>query len=280
MRDKVLLTGGSGKTGSRIAQDLRKRGIEPRIASRAPSTAQGLSVRFDWLDASTYENALTDVGAIYLVAPSNVIDPLQAMQPFLENALEAGVERYVLLSASILEEGGPMMGQVHAFLKAHAPQWVVLRPTWFMQNFSEQQHLATIREENTIYSATREGRVPFIDAGDIAAVAAEALLNRTVRNGDLVLTGPELLSYDQVAQVLSVTLGKTIVHHRLSEDALAQRFITQGMAAEYARALASMDTAIAQGVEERLTDEVMRMTQRRPVDFRTFATTARDAWLV
>lgn len=69
-------------------------------------------------------------------------------------ALSSGVRRFVLLSASSLEAGGPMMGQVHAYLQSMAPEWAVLRPSWFMQNFSEQQRLATIRDEGAIYSAT------------------------------------------------------------------------------------------------------------------------------
>jgi ergot alkaloid biosynthesis protein len=277
MRDRILVTGGSGKTGRRLAQNLLSRGIKARIASRGMSSGSQ-SIRFDWLDDSTYDAALTDVKAAYLVAPANVTSPLAAMQPFLERALNAGVERFVLLSASILEEGGPMMGEVHSFLKTHAPQWVVLRPTWFMQNFSEQQHLASIRDEGTIYSATVEGRVPFIDAADIAAVATQALVAPHVRNGDVVLTGPELLSYDQVAQLLSVAVGKTIIHRRLTENELAIRFMREGIAPEYARVLAAMDTAIAQGAENRLTDDVLRSTGRAPSDFWTFATSTREVW--
>lgn len=56
-----------------------------------------------------------------------------------------------------------------------------------MQNFSQQQHLTTIRDERAIYSATGEGRIPFIDAEDIAAVAAAALTQSHTPNGDAIL---------------------------------------------------------------------------------------------
>lgn len=276
MRNHILVTGGSGKTGSRLVARLRQAGMAIRIAQRSPSR-EG-AVRFDWMDATTYDDALQGVRAAYLVAPENSTEPLEVMQPFLEKAIAEGVERFVLLSASMLEENGPMMGKVHGFLRHHAPHWTVLRPTWFMQNFSEQQHLPTIREEGVIYSATEDGRVPFIDAGDIAAVAAKALTTPDFPNGDLILTGPEALSYDQVAGILSNTLGRKIVHRRLTESELGQRFAGQGMALEYAAVLAAMDTAIAAGAEDRLTGEVLRVTGHTPTSFEEFATQIRAVW--
>ena len=276
MRDQILITGGTGKTGSRLAQQLRERGVRFRVASRSPQGAG--SMRFDWRDVTTFAPTLEDVRAVYLVAPTDTTEPLEAMQPFLETALTAGIERFVLLSASILEADGPMMGQVHGFLKRRAPNWNVLRPTWFMQNFSEGPHHATICEEGVIYSATGQGRVPFIDASDIARVAATALLDSGFPNGDLVLTGPQALSYDEVAQTLSEILGRQIAHCHLSEAELAARHVQQGLPPNYASVLAAMDTAIAGGAEDRVTGEVRRTTGRAPLNFRSFATDEREAW--
>lgn len=276
MRDEILITGGRGKTASRLAEQLRARGVTPRVASR---TIQGEgTVRFDWRDASTFGAALADVRAVYLVAPTDTTEPMGVMQPFLQQALGAGVSRFVLLSSSILEEGGPMMGAVHAFLKSRAPQWAVLRPSWFMQNFSEGPHALTIRSENAIYSATGRGRVPFIHASDIAAVAASALLEEQSPNRDAILTGPQALSYDEVAQILSQVLGRFIVHHALSEDELAARHEQSGLPPEYARVLSAMDTAIAMGAEDRVTDEVFAFAGRQPLPFEAFALAEREVW--
>lgn len=270
----VLITGGTGKTGSRVARLL---GEQARVATRTPREAG--QVRFDWDDAGSHEAALDGVRAVYLGAPANHTEPLAAMTPFLQLALERGVRRLVLLSASSLEKGGPMMGQVHSYLEQHAPEWVALRPTWFMQNFSEQQHLPTIRQEHAVFSATGDGRVPFIDAADIAAVAAVALTRADFPNGDCILTGPRAMSYDEAAKVLSEATGFEVVHRRLEESALADRYASFGMAQDYAAGLAAMDTAIAQGAEDRLTDEVLRITGRPPRDFADFCRQNKDVWL-
>lgn len=276
MRNEILVTGGTGKTGSRLVKQLRAGGHSPRIATRNPDGAD--QVRFDWSDLGSYEVALDNIKAIYLVAPANDQEPLTAMQPFIDRAIASGVERFVLLSASSLEEGGPMMGAVHRYLHDHAPSWFVLRPAWFMQNFSEQQHLPTIRDEQAIYSATGDGRVPFIDTDDIAAVAAAAFTNPDITNGDAMLTGPQSLSYDEVAEILSDVLGITITHHHLSEQELTERIQSGGLNKSYAKLLAAMDTAIAAGGEDRLTDAVVELTGKPPHDFTSFVTDNIEVW--
>jgi ergot alkaloid biosynthesis protein len=275
----ILITGGTGKTGRRIAAQLADKGIGARVASPTGEGAAGQQgVRFDWLDESTYADAVAGISAIYLLAPAGVAEPLPAMQPFLDQALSADVRRFVLLSASSLKEDGPMMGKVHAYLRRNAPEWAVLRPTWFMQNFSEQQHLPTIRDEGRIYSATGDGRVPFIDAADIAAVAVEALTTGTSYYRDLVITGPQALSYDEAAAIIGRAIGRRIEHVRLSEAELAQRHKALGLDEAYARTLAAMDTAIAHGAEDRVTAEVQAVTGRPPKDLSSFALQERRVW--
>lgn len=273
---RILVTGASGKTGRRVVEHLFGMGTQPRLALR---TAKGPdSVRFDWTAPETHLEALDGVDAVYLVAPPGAVDPLSVMLPFLQQALKTGVARYVLLSASSLEEGGPMMGQVHAWLRSNAPSWIALRPTWFMQNFSEQQHLPAIVDEDAIYSATGEGRVGFIDAEDIAAVAAVALTAPGFESGELILTGPETLSYDRVATLVGQAAGREIQHRRLSEPQMAERFVTFGVPEGFASGLAAMDTAIAAGAEDRTTENVAKVTGRPAGTFQGFVARNAGAW--
>lgn len=275
MVDRVLVTGGTGKTGSLVARQLAARGVEARIATRNANSPE--QVRFDWNDTASHRAALDGVDAVYLVAPTDRTDHLPAMRPLLERAVKPGVTQLVLLSASSLPEGGPMMGEVHAWLHANAPRWVVLRPSWFMQNFVTQ-HLPSIIHEGCIYSATQDGRTPFIDAADIAAVAVEALVNPIFRSGERVLTGSEAFSYDEVADRIAAVAQRPVRHCRLSVDALARRFTGFGVPEHYADALARMDDAIAQGAEDRTTTEVAQVTGRNPTTLTDFLTVHRKAF--
>lgn len=282
MHDSIILvTGGTGKTGSRVAIQLQEKGYKTRVASRQLNALQSDDdrVRFDWADASTYEAALNNVSAIYAVAPENVANTLSAMQPFLDKALNQGVKRIVLLSASSLEEGGPMMGEVHAYLRQNAPEWAALRPAWFMQNFSELQHLPTIRDEGRIYSATENGRIPFVDADDIARVACVALTRAVPFNRDIIITGPESLSYNQAAAIISDSVCRPIEHIQLSETELVARHTSMGLEQQYAQILSAMDIGIARGLEDRVSNEVVSITGNAPISLSDFAARHRELWI-
>lgn len=276
MVDRVLVTGGTGKTGALVAQQLAARGLEARIATRNATMPE--QVRFEWGDVASHRTALDGVDAIYLVAPTDRTDHLSAMRPLLERAVEQGVAQLVLLSASSLDEGGPMMGEVHAWLNANAPRWVVLRPSWFMQNFVTQ-HLPSIINEGCIYSATQDGRTPFIDAADIAAVAVEALVEPAIASGERVLTGPEALSYDEVADRIAAVAQRPIRHCRLSVEQLARRYTGFGIPENYADTLARMDDAISHGSEDRTTKEVEKVTGRMPTKLTDFLAAHSEAYL-
>ena len=131
----ILLTGGTGKTSSRIAPLLKKQGTPCILASRSGSAPDGFTgCRFDWLDESTYDSPFqlaSDVTAVYMVAPL-AEDYLAAMKPFTDFAISKGVKRFVLLTSSAIEAGEPAHGKVHEYLVQKGVDYGVLRPTWFM----------------------------------------------------------------------------------------------------------------------------------------------------
>lgn len=272
---RVLITGGKGKTGRRVASRLIASSFDVTIGTRTPDGPRDR--RFDWADPSS-ASAFDGYDAVYLVAPTDRADHLAVMQPLLEEAMGRGVRRFVLLSSSLLEPGGPMMGEVHAWLAQSAPEWAVLRPSWFMQNFSEGPHATTIREERIIYSATGAGRVGFIDAEDIAATAAACLTAKTPLNSDVVLTGPQALSYDDIAAIITAALGRPVRHVSLDPAALTARFVSQGLPPDYANTLAGMDVDIATGAEDYTTLGVAQVTGQRPSSFLAFANRVLERW--
>jgi uncharacterized protein YbjT (DUF2867 family) len=109
---RILVTGGTGKTGSRVASRLHASGHEPGIVRRGGNNG----VAFDWGNPSTYANAARGAEAAYLTAPTGAFDLFAAMRPFIDTLSAAGVGRLMLLSAASLDKGGPMMGAVNAYL--------------------------------------------------------------------------------------------------------------------------------------------------------------------
>lgn len=159
MEKKILITGGTGTTGSRIAKRLVRLGAGVRIASRRmPAMAGTEHVYFDWNDQKTYRDALKNTNSLYLVAPVGVFEPSPLVVPFLEMAAASGVRRIVLLSAAIIDEDGPVFGKLHHAVRRYVPEWTVLKPSYFMQNF-DHQHGASIRKKNEIVTASGSGKV-------------------------------------------------------------------------------------------------------------------------
>ncbi|WP_328771763.1 NmrA family NAD(P)-binding protein [Streptomyces sp. NBC_00286] len=271
-QESTLVIGATGTTGSRVAARLAAAGRRVKAASRRATPVDGsCPVRFDWGDPASFEGALEGVGRVYLIPPLGSSDPAAVMLPFLQQARTAGVQRAVLLSSSAIPAGGPAVGQVHQALPGLFDQWAVLRPSWFMQNFTGTlMHARTIKAYGTIHTAADDGRVGFVDADDIAAVAVHALTETRAPNTDLIITGPQALSYDDIAAILTQVTGRTTTHRRLTYEQMRDR-LAADMPAEFAAMLAGMDRAIAEGAEDRTTDTVQRLTGRPPRSFRAFA---------
>lgn len=265
---EVLVTGATGTTGSRVAACLSDRGATVRMATRTPDRAA--HVRFEWAENGTYATALAGVSAIYLIAPVGVSEPAALVRAFLDEAVAQGVRRVVLLGSSAVPAAADGMGALYSLVRETVPEWAVLRPSWFMQNFTGDHLVARGVHTGEIVTATGAGRVPFVDAGDIAAVAGHALLDPTPHNCEHILTGPAALSYAEAAAIVGARIGRSVVHRHLSAAELRSRIVEFGIPEDFAAVLAALDDDIRGGAEDRVTDTVEQVTGRPPSSFAAF----------
>ncbi|RDW57696.1 hypothetical protein BP5796_12497 [Coleophoma crateriformis] len=294
-RTTILLLAGTGKISSRIARKLSLANLDSPsdplqkyhilLASRSTSisstsdTRTGLKVKFNWQDSSTFIDPfrlcaetedIPPISVIFLVAPP-FLDGFPPMKELIDLAVKRGVRRLVLLSGSVLEAGdGPLLGRIGDYVRGVGVEWAILRSTWFMENFSEMQYVDSIRDENRIISAAGSGKVPFVSADDIAEVAYRALTDETSHNTTHLLLGPQLLSYDMVAEILSDALGRKIVHENITEAKLAAGMCEAGLPEDYAIALAQLDTVLREGAEERTNDVIPRLLKRPSILFEEY----------
>lgn len=271
----VLITGGTGNTGRALSELLRDR-VEIKVASRNPEAGNDEHVFFDWYDPESHDAALAGVDRLYLMPPIGAIDPMLAVGPFLEKARAAGVRRVVMLGSSMKLPDAPGMDELYMTVR-RMPEFAVLRPSWFMQNFASQ-HAASINERGEIAAASGAGRIGWIDVGDIAAVAAAVLLDPDPVHAEHTLTGPETLNYAEAAAVITEVTGRPIRFVDVSVEELADRLAQIGVPAEFAPSLAAMDGDIRAGSEDRTTSAVEELTGRPPRSFRDFARAHRSVW--
>ncbi|KAL1860002.1 Festuclavine synthase I [Paecilomyces lecythidis] len=284
----ILVLGGKGKTASRIASLLHEADIPFLQGTSSPGNAsQFKQTYFNWFEEKSYENTffqastegLGPISAVYLVGPP-VMDMVPPMIKFVDIARSKGVEKFVLLSASTVEKGGHSMGEVHEYLDSlKGINYVALRPTWFMENLLEEPHLSWIRNENTIYSATGDGKIPFISADDIARVAFHILKDWNVQKTEYLILGPELLSYDQVADILTSMLHRKITHVSLSEPDFIRLLQERvGLPPDFAEMLAKMEVDVKDGGENRLSNCVQEVTGIPPQTIHDFADRNKQHW--
>lgn len=284
----ILLLGGTGKVASEIAPLLHPT-YPVLLASRSgssPEPAKYTGVKFDWDDKQTWESTLsagpTPVTSVWIVLPT-AVDPAPLVREFIDLAREKGTLRFVLLSSSQLEEGVAAWGQVHQYLRElgekGSVEWAVLRPSWFQENFTtSEHHTKSITEENKIYSAAGSGKIPWVATRDIAAVAHHALTAVQAPNKEFLVLGGKLYTYDDLAEIFTKALDRKIVHEELTEKELAARHNMFGVPQGYADVLASLDTVIKNGGEDRLNDVVFSVTGKKPRSFEEFVEKNKAVW--
>jgi uncharacterized protein YbjT (DUF2867 family) len=279
MTDKILVLGATGKTGRRLVPKLIERGVEVRAVSRKPG--EGLKL-FEWSRTETHEPALSGVDAIYLVGPELVEDPTSLIGPFLDRAKRADVSRIVALSSLgvAFPHEDPKSGRLRLErqIMASGMEWTILRPSGFAQNFSEAFLLPGILEADTVATATGEGRASFVDAEDIAAVAAAALTEDGHAGTKYAITGPEALTFAEAAAIISNVTGRTITHRNISSEEFANMLRGAGVPADYAAMLVRDQEAIRDGFGALVTDAVARVAGRPATPFADYAARAASAW--
>ncbi|MEE4417895.1 NAD(P)H-binding protein [Streptomyces bugieae] len=273
MQNTILILGGTGKTGSRIARHLTAAGRPVRTASRT-----GGDIRFDLDDPTTWKPALDGVTAAYLVEPNlRASTDHQARVPrFVTKAVTAGVRRLVLLSAPRADEEDHPLHAAEQAVRGSGVDWAILRPNWFSQNFSEGPWLPGILA-GTLALPTGDGRTPFIDAEDIAAVAASALTEDRHHGQTYELTGPRAISFGEAADLIAKATGRTVRHVDVDPEVFVQRQVAAGASPAVARLFAEILMTIGRGSGAALCDGVERALNRPPRPFEDFVTEAAAA---
>jgi uncharacterized protein YbjT (DUF2867 family) len=270
----ALILGGTGRTGSRVAGNLARRGISTRTAARS-----GADVRFDWDDPATHTDALADVDRLYLVTPVLRVSYTDRVAGFLDLAESAGVRHVTFLSTYNADQApqGIDIAAVEADLGARqAVTHSVLRPAWVMQNFTDD-HLPVI--DGVITAPSGGGAEAFVDADDIAAVAAETLLDPGPHAGaQYSLTGPQALTFGEVADIIAAVSGRPVRYDDIDQEAWISGALAAGIPADYALMLRWLTGSIIDGHGSAPTGDVEKVTGRPPATFRGFAERNAGAW--
>lgn len=253
-----LILASNGKTGRRVAEQFRARGLNFKEGSRSSETP------FDWYNAATWELALKNVSAVYVVFYPDLAVPGAAsiIKEFTQVAKAQGVEHLVLLSGRGEEEAQ----NCEQLVMESGIDWTVVRASWFSQNFSESFFLEGILRGQVVipFGDVKE---PFVDADDIADIVFAALTNRLPKGQLYEVTGSKMLSFREAIAEIAKAANRKIEFIQVPMDEYVQILQNAQVPQDYIELLSYLFSEVLDGRNAYLTDGVDRALARSPRSF-------------
>lgn len=275
----IVVTGAGGTVGRELVGQLRAAHVPFRAAYHSASkvtaaATDGLdAVAIDFASPETLAPAFRGADALFLLFAGGM-GQAEGEIAAVEAAKVAGVKRIVKLSVIGAD------GEDYAFARIHRPveraietsglAWTHLRPNGFMQNVVNY-FLPTIRDHGAFYQPAGDARISHVDVRDIARVAVAVLTGAGHDGRAYTITGPEALTYHDVASRLSAATHKEIRYVPVSDDDARKGMIAAGIPEFYADYLVDLNRVYRDGKGSIVTDTVRVVTGSAATPFESFA---------
>jgi len=272
----ILVTGASGLVGREVANRLVGR-VPVRRGLRGGAFEEG-AVHFDFLDPSTFEAALHGVARVFMLRPPQLARARHDFGPFIAAMQRAVVQQVVFLSVRGADRN-PLLPhrQIEKLLEASGLAWTHLRPNDFMQNFSTV-HRADIHDRSEIWAPAGHGRTSFVDVRDVADAAVQILTEKGHKRHAYTLTGNHAFNLDEVAVMLSETLGRQIVYRNPGIPAFLRHLRAAGHPVAFGLVMTAVYTIARLGLAAEVVPDLERLIRRPPTPLRTFINDYANVW--
>ena len=275
----ICVTGAGGTVGSELIKELESahapfRATYFSFEKAEAARARGITAAvIDYNRPETLRAAFHGCDTLFLLGP-NVLTQTQLELNAVEAAKRVGVRHIVKLSVMGADEEEYAIALVHRLvekaIEASGAAWTFLRPNSFMQNVVTYMNNA-IKAESAFYSASGEGKISHVDVRDIVAVAVETLTKPDHVGKAYTLTGPDALTYDEIASEVSKAVGRLIRHISLSPADLKNGMLAEGMSAEIADRMLDLERYYREGRASHITHDIKEVTGRDPRRFAQYA---------
>jgi uncharacterized protein YbjT (DUF2867 family) len=284
MTYRILVTGATGTVGGHLVDELRGRGAALRVATRDPARTavrwpDTETVEFDFERPATFDPALAGVEAVFLIARPGDDESDRVAFPLIERMRVAGVRRVVDLSAMGAERRDDFaLRRIERKLEDDGFAFTHLRPNFFLQVFSTGPLLAQIRATGALQLPAADARLSYVDARDVAAVAAAALSSAGHEHRAYTLTGGEALEHAEVARAISLACDRPVRYEPLEEDAARNQLAAAGLSPARIERLIGFYRLVRAGACAPVHPDVAEVLGRPPLTLERFARDHRAAW--
>ncbi|PWL38880.1 NmrA family transcriptional regulator [Flagellimonas aquimarina] len=261
-RSNILVIGGTGKTGRKVANRLIEAGHNVRIGSRSANPA------FDWENSETWSDSLQGMDKVYITFQPDLAVPgaLEKIEELVKQAKYNDIKKLVLLSGK-----GEREAELCEQVVIHSGiDHTIVRASWFNQNFSESFFLEPILN-GFVALPQAEAKVPYVDTDDIADVAVEALLNDEHNGKIYQLTGPTLYTFKEVVQEISNATGRDIAFTPIALPAYKKVMEQQGVPADVIWLIDYLfSEVLGNPKNSEVTNDIEKVLGRKPKDFQQY----------
>ncbi|MDJ0752137.1 MAG: NmrA family NAD(P)-binding protein [Ardenticatenaceae bacterium] len=274
----TLVIGATGKVGRRVVSLLEEQGQPVRAATRHPesypSTANTQAILFDYADHSTFDEAVAGATRAFVIAPEINPSDFQALLK------KAGHLQHVVLMTAFGVQYAPEspLGQAEQAVKESGIPYTILRPNWFMQNFTEGSFAEELKQTGSLSLPAADAKVSFIDVRDIASSAVAALTDKQHHHKEYDLTGGQALTHGEVVEMISKAAGRQIEYNAISDQAFKDGMTQSGAPAEMADMLVGLFQGMRQGGAAPVVGGVKEATGREPITFEQYAADNAAEW--
>ncbi len=275
----ICVTGAGGTVGSEVIKQLESAKARFRAAYFSKQKAEAAraiginAVTIDYNRPETLRAAFQGSDELFLLGPT-APNQTQLELNAVDAAKAVGMSHIVKQSVWEADEETFVLAKVHRpvekAIESSGIAWTFLRPNGFMQNIVTYMG-ETIRSEGAFYSAIGEAKVSHVDVRDIAAVALKALTEPGHGGKAYTLSGPQALTYADIAKELSKVLGRSISHISLSPADLKSGMLAAGSSEEFAEVMLDLERYYREGQASRITNDINQVTGRDPMRFDQYA---------
>jgi uncharacterized protein YbjT (DUF2867 family) len=292
MKTNILITGAAGKTGAPLVEKLAQLRVPVRALIHAGPEQQIAKERLfrkgaadvvagDFKDAASLEPALDGIERVYLVSPPS-LDQVKVQTSFVDIAVRKGAKHIVKLSALGAASDSPVgLLRAHAEIEAHIRKsgidYTFLRPHFFMENLLA--NAATTRNDGAIYSPLSAARISPVSVQDIAAVGAAILSTDGGRGKTYTLTGPESVTYADIAAALGGVINRAVRYQQVPFEAARQGMVQSGMPDRLVDDLIVMMKTWEEGKGNIVSHDIEKILGRKPLSVAEFFEIHREAFI-
>lgn len=261
--ENIVVIGGTGKTGRRVAQNLKESGYNIRVVGHKTNPA------LDWENPETYDAVLEGMDRAYIVYYPDLAVPgsRDAITALTEKALAAGLKKVVLLSG----KGETEAEACEDIVANSGLDYTLVRASWFNQNFSEGAFVDFVLD-GVVALPMPEARIPFVDANDIADVVSKVLVDDSYNGQTITVTGPQMRTFEEVVEIMAEAADKQIEYIPISIEEFKEGMRKAGLPDSYVWLFGYLFKEVLGNPEnQEVSNDVEKVLGRKPIDFSEYA---------